>query len=685
MKATENTLKRFLTQDSVQFVIPIYQRNYDWTENECKQLLNDIKEVAILQNSTHFIGSMVYIHDDVYTTAKIKELSIIDGQQRLTTITLLYVALYQYAHKNGMKNKAEEIYETLLINKFTDKKEEKIKLKQTENNLKALRYLMAGNPPREYHEYSRIIENYIFFSKQINANTFELILKGLELLLFVEVSLERGKDDPQRIFESLNSTGLELTQADLIRNYILMGLPHKQQLDIFTRYWSIIEFNAKEENSQKNKVSDLIRDYLTIKNKKIPNKNKVYEEFKKRYKERDEVFYSTTLQEIKEYSLYYNKLLNPINEKNDIIKEEIEAINKLEVNVAYPFLLSVYKDFYNNIINENTFWSVLRLVQSYVWRRFIVGLPTNTLNKIFMTLYNEVNKDSYLTSIQVALMRKKGTQKFPTDDEIKSVLKEKDMYNIQSKNKLYFFEQMEHFNNKEKVKFTNKITIEHIFPQNPSLQWKKDLPLQEYQHFQTIYLHTIANLTLSGNNGELGNKSFYEKKNMNKNQGEQGYKYSNLRINSFLKRIDEWNEFKYHERYKELINRFMIIWEYPSISINDTFDEGEYNLFDSPDPTGRKLEYYSFRDEVFTTNTFVDMYTNVIRILFEENPKMFLQTELKREIEITTHPTQLRRANPINSTYFIEVNKSSQTIFNSLKNILLKLNSTDSLIVKFES
>ncbi len=364
MEAHDLALQEFLTKNKTQFVIPVYQRNYDWKQNQCEQLLKDILEVGSEgSNDTHFIGSIVYIHDGVYTTSEVKPLVIIDGQQRLTTITLLFLALYHFAKQNDMEAKAREINDTILINKFVEHEDSKLKLKQTENNAKAFHYIVKGKEPNNYPEFSRIINNYQFFSKKIDKDNFQVVWNGINRLLFVEVSLERGKDDPQRIFESLNSTGLELSQADLIRNYILMGLEPLEQIKKFENYWEPIEQNAKIERSDESKVSDFIRDFLTFENKKIPNKNKVYEEFKIRYKERGETFYVNTLSSIKDYSKLYNKLLNPLKEPVKRIAEELINIRQLEINVSYPFLLPVYNDYINSLIGESDFVDILKLIQ----------------------------------------------------------------------------------------------------------------------------------------------------------------------------------------------------------------------------------------------------------------------------------------------------------------------------------
>ncbi|MFN3968214.1 DUF262 domain-containing protein [Flavobacterium sp.] len=687
MKATETVFKNFLTQNKTQFVIPVYQRNYDWTTAECKQLLEDIIEVGnkMSNDDTHFIGSIVFIHDGVYTSSDVKQLVIIDGQQRLTTMTLLYLALYHFALANDMEEKAAEINETILINRFVKEDSSKLKLKQTDVNAKAFRFLMNDNSPSDYNEYSRIIDNFNFFYHTLNKDNFSIVTEGLNRLLFVEISLERGKDDPQRIFESLNSTGLELSQADLIRNYILMGLEPREQVRVFENYWEIIENNAKIENSQESKVSELIRDYLTLINKKIPNKSKVYEEFKLRFKKRDVDFYQNTLQTIKQYSVIYNKLLNPSNESDIEIQRELRSIKQLEINVSYPFLLPVYDDYITNEIDKNTFIEVLRLIQSYTWRRFIVGLPTNALNKIFMTLYTDVDRSNYLISLEKALVKKKGVQRLPNNSEVETTLKDKDLYNTQAKNRLYYFEQIEHYRNPERVDLSSvEITIEHIFPQNPDTKWRTDISEAEYKLFSEKYINTIANLTLSGNNGALSNKPFTEKRDMNKDEGRQGYIYSNLWLNEALKTKEVWNIEAYEERYKLLYDRFTSIWKYPSISITDNNDNEEYTLFDAPEPKHKKLEYYTYKDELIITKEFSKMYNHIITDLFTESPSKFLLTDLKETLGLTTDKDRPRSAHAINDTYFIEVNTDSNSKFNKLKKVLTAFELEDELVIKYE-
>lgn len=309
MKANELPITNFLQAPYVQFVIPVYQRNYDWTNNECKELITDIISVEKHNRGTHFIGSIVFIHEGAYSTSEVKELVIIDGQQRLTTINIIYVALYRYAKDNGLQKDSEMLLNTFLTNQYVEQESSKLKLKQTDANSLAFKAIMNGTE-NEFGQYSNVFENFNYFQNEITEETFPLILNGLKRLIFVEISLERGKDDPQRIFESLNSTGLDLSQSDLIRNYILMDLDPKNQNKIFEQIWNPIEENARDLVKQKSAVSDYIRDYLTLKNKKIPNKNNVYLEFKKLYTEKDEN-YTQELENIKSLSVHYKKFVNP--------------------------------------------------------------------------------------------------------------------------------------------------------------------------------------------------------------------------------------------------------------------------------------------------------------------------------------------------------------------------------------
>lgn len=686
MKANEVNLNRFLSQTDTQFVIPVYQRNYDWTYLQCKQLIDDIFLMGTNDSmNAHFIGSIVYIHDDVYSVSGIRELIIIDGQQRLTTATLIYLVLYRLAQELGKDSMVNRINETYLINKFANN-EEKLKLRPTENNDRALKYLIRSDRQEEYPEFSRIVGNFNYFKSRISEENYEVVLRGLSKLMFVEISLDREKDDPQRIFESLNSTGLELTQADLIRNYLLMGLTRKSQNRIYENYWEQIEELAKDESSNTNRVSDFIRDYLTLENKKIPNKNKVYQEFKTKYPTTTVETLESNIRPLKKLAKFYNKLLNPSNETDEDIRDQLEYINRLEINVTYPFLLKVYDDYSNKLISKPTFIAVLEIIQSFTWRRFVVGLPTNALNKIFMRLYEDVDHDKYLLSIQLALLNKKGNQRFPRNTEVLNALREKDMYGIKPKNRFYFLERLENYGNKEPVRIdgNNDITIEHIFPQNPEPKWKIDLGEEEYNFIKENYLNTIVNITLSGNNGKLGNKSFVSKRDMNIDGKEQGYKFSRLWLNRFLSQIDKWGREEIEERFKLIEKRFLKIWRMPEVEIEEETDFNEMNIFDAEEPTGKKLEYAIFFDQKLEISEVSKLYSEVMKQLFDLQPQAFFTSDLSEKLNLTKDPKTCRQAIPINETYYIEANLDNKGKFDRIKRALTVFDFEEELTIKYK-
>jgi len=683
MKANETKVEDFLSSNKTQFVIPVYQRNYDWTTGQCKQLLDDIIEVGISKKmNAHFIGSIVYVHDDVFTASRIKELTVIDGQQRLTTLTLVYLVLHRLAKDLKNEGLVNEISETYLINKFSPE-EEKLKLRPTDNNDRALKYLLRSDSNEEYSDFSKLIDNFNYFKGRITEDNYQTVLKGLSKLMFVEVSLDREKDDPQRIFESLNSTGLELEQADLIRNYILMGLNRRDQNKIYQNYWEVIEKLAKDETLNVSRVSDFIRDYLTLENKNIPNKGKVYLEFKVKYPTSTLEDLEVNLSGIKSLVKHYNKLVNPKNESNKEIRLQLEHINRLEINVAYPFLIKVYDDYFNSVIDKEIFLAVLDLVQSFTWRRFIIGLPTNALNKIFMSLYDKVEHTNYLFSIQKSLLQRTGVQRFPKNTEVIDALKVKDVYNIKSKNRTYLLERLENFENREPVLIDGNqdITIEHIFPQNPDPKWKIELGNDEFNFIKENYLNTIGNLTLSGNNGKLGNKSFIDKRDLE----EAGYKDSRLWLNKYLTILDKWDKAEIERRFNLIAERVLKIWGIPNIVIDEKADTNEISIFDAEEPKHKRLEYAVFFDQKIQVTQVTKLYVEVFRQLFELQPETFFTTELGSRIGLTKQPTEGNPRQPIeiNDTYFIESNIDSNSKFDRIKQALTIFDFEDELTIKY--
>lgn len=494
------------------------------------------------------------------------------------------------------------------------------------------------------------------------------------------------EDDPQRIFESLNSTGLDLSQADLIRNYILMRQSSKNQEHIYKKYWQEIENNAKDEEQNISLVSDFIRDFITAEESKIPNKNRVYDAFKEKYNIMDLKELESNLEIIKQYSLYYNKLINPENENDKNISHSLNYIKKLDVNVSYPFFMKVYRDYEDKIIDTEIFTEVIELIESFVLRRFISEAPTNSMNKIFMSLYGKIDKNNYLMSLQKYLLNLKSTQRFPKDDEVISKLKDKNIYEVNQKKKMYIFERLEKGKGREIVDFEKSgLTIEHILPQKPVKEWKDKLG-KEYERVKEK-LHTIQNLTLSANNGELGNKIFKEKKHMNKEEKEQGYIYSNLWLNSYLKEIDEWNIETMEKRFEKIKDRFLKTWKYPDIKTDDNSIYDEINIYEADEPTGKKLEYIIFLDEKKEITDVSKLFTHVVTHLFYKSENTFFSNkELINLIKITRNKEELRSQYPVklNDIYYAENNFCNKDKFNIIKKLLEIFNMEDDLIIKYK-
>ena len=587
MKASEKKIKDLFSEAKTFFAIPVYQRDYNWQEKHCKQLFEDILNVGKdIDITSHFIGSIVYIHEGVYGIGE-KEFYVIDGQQRMITITLLHIALY-HRLKESKEEYADEIYELYLVNKFS-KRDIKLKLLPPEENLNILNKILEENwEELEDYQDRNIVKNYKFF-KEIISNysneEIEYLLAGLDKIIYVDIALEKDKDDPQRIFESLNSTGLDLSQGDLIRNYILMDLEKEKQNLVYKNLWLPIENNCKISlgNEIKNYVSDFIRDYLTLKSGKIPSKPKVFEEFKEFYDKKND----KQLEDIKNFSEEYAHIIKPDTEKDKEIRKELENLKVLDQTVINTFLIGILRDYRENKIVKNEILEIFKLLQSYIWRRFITEKPSNALNKIFQGMYLKISKDQkYYKILEESLLN----QDFPTDDELKEALKTKNVYKDKEKLR-YVFKELENYNHNELIDFENeKITIEHIFPQKPNKSWKEKYSDYELEEMKT-FKDTISNLTLTGSNANLGNKSFLEKRN----DDIHGYKNSKLYLNKYLGKLNEWNLSAMEGRFEELFKNIIKIWKRPESSEDKDIEKVTFVLKGATSSgTGKLLAYEKF-------------------------------------------------------------------------------------------
>lgn len=559
MDARKANIYKFLSGDK-QYIIPVYQRIYSWEIEECKRLWFDIVDMQKKNKNGHFVGSIVSITEND-SPSDMSKFTIIDGQQRITTLRLLLLALRDYAfiHREEKSINWKKINNSFLKNPDEDD-DSQYKLLLTETDKDILISLIEKRPIDE-NLNSRLISNYNYFFSNIKNMDLSLqdIYEAIGKLQIVNINLDRTSDEPQVIFESLNSTGKELSESDLIRNFVLMGLDNKQQKDIYKNIWRPMEQLFRYEK-QTLLMDRFFRDYLTMKLARIPKLDKIYEEFKMYTNNCEFSTLEDLCKDLYIYARYYTNMIFEQGTNKNLINLYKE-IKYLKMEVAFPFLLKIHYDFERNLINEDELVSIIKLCISYVFRRNICDIPTNSLNKTFATLKNEINVDDYINSIKAFFILKDDYKIFPNDEKFSSALKVKDIYHMRIRN--YILSSLENFNNKAPINIEN-YTIEHIMPQTKNLSnvWKKELG-KNYETVQKKYLHTIGNLTLTAYNSEMSNKSFSEKMEMN-----GGFKESALRLNSYVVKQNEWNEKIIKERASILVEKALLIWKYPIIERN---------------------------------------------------------------------------------------------------------------------
>ncbi|MEJ8622838.1 DUF262 and DUF1524 domain-containing protein [Helicobacter pylori] len=555
MKAKEATLLGFFEENqNNQFVIPIYQRLYSWKKEQCEQLWDDIIKIGGNDKANgHFIGSILYERDGITHSNNL--LLIIDGQQRLTTITLLLIALRNHLSDEVkiLEKFSREKIESYLINNNKDGNK-KFRLILSESDKDTLLFLIDKNKRKPSEPSVKIMENFELFEKWISENTdkLETIFKGSKKLMIVWIALEKGKDDPQLIFESMNSKGIELTQTDLIRNYIIMETEVGKQEDFYNQYWRAME----EDFKQNEKLFDrFVWHYLTIKTGKILKEKRVYEAFKD-YQQKEGIEIEDLLKDLQKYCGYFCQIAFKKEADKDLNKA-LSFLVDLEMDVVYPLLLELYGDYKDGVLSKQDFIPIIALTESYLCRRAVCGLGSNGLNKIFPSFTKKINKDQYLESIEAHFLSlEKTTGKFPKDSEFRDSFITIDFYKLQKIK--YFLERLENFDTKEPVN-TQECTIEHIMPQTLNLEWERDL-LENFQAIHEKYLNTIGNLTLTGYNEKYSNNSFQEKRDM-----ENGFKQSPLKLNQRLKDLESFGEKEIEERASDLADRALKIWTYPKL------------------------------------------------------------------------------------------------------------------------
>lgn len=617
MKATEARLLDLLKK-SPQFVIPIYQRTYSWTEKECRQLWDDIVRTGGDDNiSVHFIGSIVYIETGLSQVTHQSPLLVIDGQQRLTTVTLLIAALANALGDtepvDGFSlRKLRHYY--LLNPEETGERHYKLLLSQTDKT--SLMAIVAGTEqPKE--KSLKVTQNFQLFNELIASckGDFAAVCKGLAKLVVVDVALNRDQDNPQLIFESMNSTGRELSQADLIRNFILMGLEPVLQTHLYEQFWRPMEVDFGQEAYEKH-FDGFMRHYLTVKTGDIPNVNAVYEAFKTyaRLPKAAQAGVEALVKDIRDFSRYFCAMALGAEADADL-KLAFHDLRELKVDVAYPFLLELYSDYANGVLSAADFLAVVRLVEAYVFRRAICSIPTNSLNKTFATCTKAIKKDRYLESVRAHFLLLPSYRRFPSDEEFRRDLHTRDLYNFRSRS--YWLRRFENYGRKERVP-VDEYTIEHILPQNENLSaaWKAALG-PEWERIQKTWLHTLGNLTLTGYNSEYSDRPFAEKREM-----PGGFRESPLKLNTNLGQLEEWNEEAIINRAGRLADMALQVWSAPSLSEEILLDyrtksatPGTYTIESHPYLLATPLRelFEAFRKEVLAldpcvTEEFLKLY-----------------------------------------------------------------------------
>ena len=639
MKATEANLLGFLRK-SPQFIIPIYQRTYSWTEPQCQQLWNDIiragKDDGI---SGHFIGSIVYIERGLYQVSSQTPLLVIDGQQRLTTISLILEALARHLGDTEPIDgfSARKLRNYYLTNPDEDG-QKRYKLLLTQTDEQTLLAVISQRPIPQTKSV-RVQGNFDLFEENIRELGEDIapLCKGLEKLMLVDISLDRDHDNPQLIFESMNSTGLELSQADLIRNYVLMGLEPDRQEKLYTDYWRPME-QAFGQEAYSRHFDGFMRHYLTIKTGNIPKIGRVYEEFKtySQVRNPEPIEVDSLLADLNEFATYYCAMALG-KEPKPRLAAAFRDIRDLKVEVAYPLMLEMYDDYRKGQLSLNDFTDAVRYIESYVFRRAVCSIPTNSLNNTFATFSRALKKDRYLESMLFHFLQMPSYRRFPNDEEFSKEIKVRNLY---SNNRAsYWLRRLENHDRKEPVS-VDEYTVEHILPQNENLpaEWQESLG-EEWKSIQENWLHTLGNLTLTGYNAEYSDRPFAEKRDM-----KGGFQVSPLRMNEGLGELEKWNETTIRARAERLANKATTVWKGPSLSEER---KRAYLLGNGEQPKNYTIEDHHYLAEgSYTRHLFEEFRREVLAIdpcVSEEFLKLYVAYKAETNfVDVVPQANRLR-------------------------------------------
>lgn len=631
MKGYAKPLNEFICGQQIQFVIPVYQRNYDWLQDNCDQLLSDLVKLIHSGRTSHFFGSIV---TSVAGTGFSR--LVIDGQQRLTTISLLLLAGIK-AVNDGLleisnESRKDEAYDLFLNAKYCNS-ERKIKLVPIEND--RITYDKIFNGEDELDEDSKITRNFRHFYDKLTRKpqqlTFDNLLDAVEHLQIISIELD-ADDDAQLIFESLNSTGLALTEADKIRNYLLMSLTTEEQQLCFKNYWQKIE-SATEYNPTK-----FLRDYLTIKQQlqRPVRLSNIYFEWKKYMDGRDR---KQEMVEMLDYARYYQQATEA-QMATSKLSAKMHHICNIESDVTNVFFIQFLKYAATNNLSYDEIDKVIDVVENYLARRIICNMPGNALTQVFCALHKDVLKSideyqsacvpltcSYSDILAYHIMRRDGNYQLPRDVQFVTAIQTRDAYHMLKPYQIFLFERLENsvpgeYNDVAADMKKKDATIEHIMPQTLNGEWKNMLG-DNYEEIQEKYLHTFANLTLTGINSELSNKAF-EIKRDGKNNGDEvcpGYKDSKYRLTKWVRTCEKWSEEELQKRSKKIVNTFLRLYPLPKPTFKPlakTIDEVSLDE-ETFTPTNRVLTGFRLFGRDYTETTWKDMLLTVVKVVMEQH------------------------------------------------------------------
>ena len=640
MQASETKLREIIQGDK-QYIVPLFQRPYSWKKSQWEALWNDILELCNTENPRpHFMGSIVTIPVSGLPEGVSKYL-LIDGQQRLTTIFILFCALRDKC-KATNNQLAEELHNKFLINQY-QKDSEVYKLQPTQVDRESF-YSLINSLDNSVHNIDKnapiIKQCYSFFDKKIRQSNLEFgrIKQVISSYLSIVSVVLSTEDNPYLVFESLNAKGEPLTQADLIRNYFFLRINTDNQDNAYNKYWL-----PMQENLNTN-LTEFIRHYLTKDGVEI-KKDEVYFEIKERMSKSEALSY---LQNLYKFSEYYVKLLDPVKENNLKIRRLLERINRLEVATVYPFLLNCYHDYEENKLSEADFISVLHILENFIIRRFVCNVQTRGLNRIFSVLYSQVSKASNLAHADFVERLKLDLQNrdYPKDTEFRKSLLDVKLYGAgrSKKGKLILKSIEESFNHKEQV-ILDGLEIEHIMPQTISKWWQEHLG-ENWGITHDLLLHSLGNLTITAYNGELYNLEFVEKKEILIN--------SHLEINKYFENQETWKREDIEKRSLDLSEIVLQIWPYFG---NENLIISSKSKLTGTTPKqlkifGREYPVKSWRDVLETTlNAIADLEPDKFKDIMEQFPRF-----------ISGDEKEFRDTRKLENGVFVNVNLSARDI-----------------------